>query len=167
MASSFVNVEAVDRHSRLVQPYQLYQLPFETAAEDKVAKGTRVDKTTETNRPLDQKNNACTRLYALLFNYRLPLHVAPPLHDDIPRHKTITYFYAAILLTLFEANSSTKSSYVNNIEFDYMEYARGRFEQYWLKKSEPGSDNLLQDKVARGAGVDVLNGYGKISWVLT
>ncbi|KAL3513966.1 hypothetical protein ACH5RR_026683 [Cinchona calisaya] len=26
------------------------------------------------------------------------------------------------------------SEYVNNIDFDYMEYARQRFEQYWLKK---------------------------------
>ncbi|CAL5386296.1 unnamed protein product [Camellia sinensis] len=26
------------------------------------------------------------------------------------------------------------SAYVNNIEFDYMEYARQRFEQYWLRK---------------------------------
>lgn len=26
-------------------------------------------------------------------------------------------------------------SYVNNIEFDYMEYARQRFQQYWLRKA--------------------------------
>ncbi|XP_009793384.1 putative choline kinase 1 [Nicotiana tabacum] len=36
------------------------------------------------------------------------------------------------------------SAYVNNIEFDYMEYARGRFEQYWLRKPEllGATDNL-------------------------
>lgn len=28
------------------------------------------------------------------------------------------------------------SAYVNNIDFDYMEYARGRFKQYWLRKPE-------------------------------
>ncbi|CAO2834126.1 unnamed protein product [Amaranthus hypochondriacus] len=28
------------------------------------------------------------------------------------------------------------SAYVNNIDFDYKEYARQRFEQYWLKKSQ-------------------------------
>ncbi|KAL6549106.1 hypothetical protein OROHE_008951 [Orobanche hederae] len=28
------------------------------------------------------------------------------------------------------------SAYVNQIDFDYMEYARQRFEQYWLRKSE-------------------------------
>jgi len=28
------------------------------------------------------------------------------------------------------------SAYVNHIEFDYMEYARQRFQQYWLKKPE-------------------------------
>ncbi|GAA0156588.1 kinase [Lithospermum erythrorhizon] len=28
------------------------------------------------------------------------------------------------------------SAYVNSIEFDYMEYARQRFEQYWLKKNQ-------------------------------
>ncbi|KAL3845873.1 hypothetical protein ACJIZ3_003276 [Penstemon smallii] len=28
------------------------------------------------------------------------------------------------------------SAYVNNIEFDYMEYARQRFAQYWLKKAQ-------------------------------
>ncbi|KAK4781334.1 hypothetical protein SAY87_017440 [Trapa incisa] len=27
------------------------------------------------------------------------------------------------------------SNYVNNIEFDYMEYAKQRFQQYWLKKA--------------------------------
>jgi len=26
-------------------------------------------------------------------------------------------------------------SYVNKIDFDYKEYARQRFEQYWLKKA--------------------------------
>lgn len=28
------------------------------------------------------------------------------------------------------------SAYVNNIEFDYMDYARQRFQQYWLKKTQ-------------------------------
>ncbi|XP_059279957.1 probable choline kinase 1 [Lycium ferocissimum] len=38
------------------------------------------------------------------------------------------------------------SAYVNNIEFDYMEYARGRFKQYWLRKPEllGASDDLLR-----------------------
>ncbi|XP_028098354.1 probable choline kinase 1 [Camellia sinensis] len=28
------------------------------------------------------------------------------------------------------------SSYVNHIDFDYMEYARQRFQQYWLRKRQ-------------------------------
>jgi choline/ethanolamine kinase len=29
---------------------------------------------------------------------------------------------------------NAKQGHVNKIEFDYMEYARQRFEQYWLRK---------------------------------
>ncbi|XP_057445924.1 probable choline kinase 1 [Lotus japonicus] len=46
------------------------------------------------------------------------------------------------------------SSYVNTIDFDYKEYARQRFEQYWLKKPtllESPSINISQDESVNGS----------------
>ncbi|KAH7842929.1 hypothetical protein Vadar_010798 [Vaccinium darrowii] len=37
---------------------------------------------------------------------------------------------------LLELNPVHKKEHVNEIDFDYMEYARQRFQQYWLRKPE-------------------------------
>ena len=41
-------------------------------------------------------------------------------------HENFFFFFLVWCLDL--------QAYVNNIDFDYMEYARQRFQQYWLKK---------------------------------
>ena len=42
---------------------------------------------------------------------------------------------------------------MNEIDFDYMEYARQRFQQYWLRKPELlGSVRASSDSVAAGNG---------------
>ena len=44
--------------------------------------------------------------------------------------------------------------YVNKIDFDYMEYARQRFRQYWLRKKRllGSADNYVNGHVAYGTG---------------
>lgn len=42
-------------------------------------------------------------------------------------------FLQIIILTLIDKIFDLQE-HVNEIDFDYMEYARQRFEQYWLKK---------------------------------
>lgn len=50
----------------------------------------------------------------------------------------ITMFLRAFngINTNHSCNLFICQAYVNNIDFDYMEYARGRFKQYWLRKPE-------------------------------
>lgn len=62
-------------------------------------------------------------------------------------HTSSLYHYISPCIFLFLCYNCCFfwQAYVNNIEFDYMEYARGRFKQYWLRKPEllGASDDLL------------------------
>ncbi|KDO83817.1 hypothetical protein CISIN_1g041666mg, partial [Citrus sinensis] len=39
------------------------------------------------------------------------------------------------------------SAYVNKIDFNYKEYARQRFQQYWMKKQELLSSSTIRQKI--------------------
>lgn len=53
-----------------------------------------------------------------------------------------------IYISMFKSlTSADLQAYVNKIDFNYKEYARQRFQQYWMKKQELLSSSTIRQKI--------------------
>lgn len=54
----------------------------------------------------------------------------------------------SIYISMFKSlTSADLQAYVNKIDFNYKEYARQRFQQYWMKKQELLSSSTIRQKI--------------------
>ncbi|KAJ7006367.1 choline kinase 3 [Populus alba x Populus x berolinensis] len=99
--------------------------------------------------------SACCKLYEyLIFVWQIPvIHTGKQPSEDEAELLLQEVEKYTLASHLFWGLWGIISGYVNKIEFDYMEYARQRFQQYWMRKqkllasSEKAPDNHVDGYV--------------------
>lgn len=82
--------------------------------------------------------------------YTLANHIFWGLWGLISVSISASHFFISpfIYIRMFKSlTSADLQAYVNKIDFNYKEYARQRFQQYWMKKQELLSSSTIRQKI--------------------